>query len=86
MLKEIELGDKVKDINTGFVGIVTARTEFLNGCVQFNVIPRVKENKMPEEMSIDRECLVVIKKKLKPKEKPDSNGGPMRKAVKQRGY
>ena len=41
---EIELGDKVKCKHTGFVGIAVAKTEFINGCIQYEVMPRVKKN------------------------------------------
>lgn len=37
--KNIELGSKVKDTITGFSGIVTGRTQWLTGCVQFVVSP-----------------------------------------------
>ena len=33
----LNLGDKAKDKVTGFTGIVTARTVFLNGCVRCGV-------------------------------------------------
>jgi hypothetical protein len=36
-MSEIKLGDKVKDSITGFTGIVTARTEWLNGCDRLGV-------------------------------------------------
>lgn len=35
----IELGSKVKDSITGFVGVVTARAEYLSGCHQLLVQP-----------------------------------------------
>jgi len=85
-MSEIKLGDKVRDIHTGFVGTAMARTEFINGCVQYNVIPKAdKINKMPEEMSIDESCLEIIKP-LRKEIKKGNNGGPMRKAFRQRGY
>lgn len=60
---EIELGDTVKDIHTGFKGVAIAKTEYINGCTQFSVIPKVdKEGKMQEEIGIDIENLVVVKK------------------------
>ncbi len=37
---EIKLGDKAKDALTGFTGIVTARCDYLTGCVQFKVTPK----------------------------------------------
>jgi hypothetical protein len=38
-MSEIKLGDYVRDKLTGFKGVAVARTEFVNGCVQFeNVV------------------------------------------------
>lgn len=53
---KIERGNIVKDMVTGFTGMVTARVVCLNGCVRFCVVPRVKEiydAKMPEGEYID---------------------------------
>ena len=90
---EIELGDKVKCKITGFIGTVVARTEFINGCIQYSVMPKLNKNSkslneglMPEEVSIDSQSLEVIKPKKKTPIKRESNGGAMRKAFKQRGY
>ena len=67
--KEIQLGDKVKCKYTGFTGIVTMKTEFINGCIQFAVAPRVgKENKCPEEIGIDAQSLEIISRGEKGKE------------------
>lgn len=87
-MKEIKLGDKVKDKITGFTGIAVAKTEFLNGCIQWNVLPKGdKNNKMPEDMSIDQQTLEIIKPKKKKKEiKKRNNGGPTRKGFIQRGF
>lgn len=86
MSDEIELGDKVKDKITGYVGIAVARTEFLNGCVQYSVAGKVgKDNKMQDEIGIDSQSLEVMKSRKKKVEKSDS-GGAMRKGVKLRGY
>ena len=92
-MNEIKLGDKVECKITGFVGTVVSKTEFLNGCIQFGVLPRItkksrsdKEGLMPEEISIDSQSLEVIKPKEKKKIKKESNGGSMRRAFKQRGY
>ena len=83
---EIKLGDKVRCKITGFTGIVIARTEFINGCIQFNVLPKgEKNNKMPEDMQIDQQSLEVIPKK-KIKIERERTGGQTRIGVKQRGY
>lgn len=50
----IKLGQKVKDKVTGFEGITTARVEYLNGCIQFCVKPKVSDDgKMPEGQYLD---------------------------------
>ena len=85
MKQEIDLGDKVKCIYTGFTGFVTAKTEFINGCVQFMVAGKWdgKTQEIPE-ISIDSQSLKVVTKKKKPEQ--EDTGGPMRRAFKQRGY
>jgi len=84
----IELGDKVKDKYSGFTGIAVARTEFINGCVQYGVVSRVtKDNKEPVEMGIDEDSLEVISKKKSIKKRASSiTGGATRKAPRMRGY
>lgn len=60
-VKEIKLGNTVKDRITGFKGIATARIEYLNGCIQFCVRPKVeKGNKIIEEQYIDIDELEFI--------------------------
>ena len=84
---EIELGDKVRCKITGFTGIVVARTEFLNGCVQCDILPKGdKKNKMPEANGIDQQSLEVIKSKKKVEKKEDANGGLNRRGVELRGF
>ena len=57
----IQLGQEVKDCITGFTGIATARVEYLNGCIQICVKPKmVKPGEMPEGQYIDDEQLEVI--------------------------
>ena len=78
---EIELGSKVKDLVTGFEGIVTSRTEYLNGCIQYCIAPKItgKDKGIPDSYSIDVQQLKVIgkgvAKKSTKKKKP---GGPMK--------
>lgn len=50
----IELGNKVKDIVTGFVGIATSRVTYLNGCKQICITPPVgKDGKVEEGRYVD---------------------------------
>ena len=86
MVKEIKLGDTVIDKISGFKGTVIEKTEFLNGCIQFGILPRCgKDGKMPEAISIDIQCLELVKKEKKvTKKKP--TGGANRPAKQMRGY
>ncbi len=78
---DIHLRDEVEDTITGFKGTVIARSDWLNGCTQFAVKPRV--NKAGEEMDaqwIDWQQLKVTKA-FTPKKKPvRAVGGPMKDA------
>lgn len=59
--KEIQLGNRVTDIVTGFTGIASSKIEYLNGCVLFGVKPKVeKDGKMPEIYYIDVQQLEFV--------------------------
>jgi len=64
--KTPELGDKVKDTVTGFKGIATAKSEFLNGCVRFLITPEVvgKAQTLPDEAWFDVARIEVLKKSV----------------------
>ena len=91
-MEKIQLGDKVKCKHSGFTGIAVARSEFINGCIQIEVLPKVKKgNEMVEAQGIDELSLEVIKRAKKEidedeDDEEESNGGPNRKAFNQRGY
>ena len=72
----IELGKKVKDKVTGFTGIATSRIEYLNGCVQYCVKPKVdKDGKSRDGEWFDDAQLEVIGDGIAIKKDPD--GGPI---------
>lgn len=74
---EIILGSVVKDEVTGFTGTAVARVEYLNGCVQYEVRPRMnpkKPGEMFETCWIDEQQLKVTKRRLVTNRKP--TGGP----------
>lgn len=81
MNNEIKLGNVVKDTITGFEGIATAITWYLNGCVRVMIQPKKLKDGVPLEAEwIDRSQLKVVKSKEK--EKPAPTGGD-RKAPKE---
>ena len=86
MNKEIKLGDVVRCKLTGFKGTAIEKTEFINGCIQFGVLPRCgKDGKMPDAISLDIQSLELVSKpKKKAKKKP--TGGANRPAKSMRGY
>lgn len=57
----IKLGMKVRDVITGFEGIVYGRIEYLTGCTQMNVVPPVdKDGKRREAEWFDESRLEVL--------------------------
>lgn len=77
---KFELGEKVKDTITGFKGTVTARIDYLNGCLQYCVEPKVgKEGKMEKHHYIDEGQLVSIEPRSTraKKDSKDIPGGVM---------
>ena len=73
----IKLGNKVRDKITGFKGIATARIEYINGCVQFCVKPKMgKDKEMPDGEYIDIAQLELVNKGKSIKS--EKTGGPQR--------
>jgi len=56
----IELGDKVRDVVTGFEGIVDCRLEWLNGCIRFQVQPQVLADGKPIEAHVFDQAQLVL--------------------------
>jgi len=75
MSEEIKLGQKVKDKVTGFIGIAISKVEYLNGCVQFCVKPKVdKDGKCLDGEWFDVDQLTVVSDGVFVKKKV--TGGP----------
>ena len=78
----IELGQKVKDKVTGFNGIAVARIEYLNGCKQILVMPKMATPKKGETQEhptgtyVDIEQLIVVRgKKIALADRDEPSGG-----------
>lgn len=68
--------DDVEDRITGYRGVVTARTEWSNGCVRYTVQAKgVKDGKPYEPCYVDEQD-VILKKAAKKVVVEDRNGGP----------
>ena len=64
MRTEICFGDKCKDVVTGFTGIVTGKLEYINGCVQLLLSPKMKKDgTLAENHWFDIERIEVLQSK-----------------------
>lgn len=71
------MGAEVKDVVTGFKGVITARVEYVTGCRQYLVNPRKldKDGKPAGSIYYDEDRLVVTGRGLN-KIMVDNPGGP----------
>jgi hypothetical protein len=79
-IKHVPLGTRMKDTVTGFEGIAVAKIEFLNGCVQYNLKPKLdKDGKIVEAQMFDSQQLIVVDDGLAKAKKKDEKptGGDM---------
>ena len=81
--KTIELGDRVKDVVTGFEGIVIGVHEWLHGCTTMTVRPtELHDGKLIDSVSFDEPQLKLKKKAVVPSKmtiepvKARRTGGP----------
>jgi hypothetical protein len=74
--KPITLGEKYRDTITGFEGTVTARSEFLSGCVRYLIEGQMNpDSTASSEFWFDEQRLVAIESNDKPKATATA-GGP----------
>ena len=59
----IKLGTQVKDNVSGLIGTAVSRTEWLNGCVQYGIQPKIKKGatEIPT-WNVDHSQLTPLKK------------------------
>ena len=76
---KFELGSRVRCVVTGFKGIVTGRSEYMNGCVNYCVKPPINEKgEMVEGQWLDEPQLELMDVGLAEERKtwPIHSGGP----------
>ena len=72
----VKLGQTVKDLVSGFKGVVIARTEWLNGCTRICVQPKVNEKgELPDAKDFDEPQLRAMRIVAVPRG-PIDTGGP----------
>lgn len=71
-----ELGDKIKDLVTSFIGIVVCRSQWLNNCNTYGVQSQsLKDNTPQEKVWFDEPQLVLVEKNCI-KSVRDTGGAP----------
>jgi len=73
----INLGDKAKDIVTGFEGICVARTEWLNGCTRIGLQSDKLKDGVPTDIQTFDEPQLRLVQADKVKPGPKDTGGPI---------
>ena len=84
-MQTIKLGVLAKDKITGFEGIITAKIEYLTGCDQYCLSPKIdKDGKIPEGAYFDGARLEFVSSGIMPEEVQSNKekGGPNRDAPK----
>jgi len=75
--EKVKLGVEAEDTYSGFKGVVIARAEYINGCIQYLLRARSKENGEPTQMWFDEEELIVTaKNEVKDEKEVKQTGGP----------
>jgi hypothetical protein len=73
---KFQLGQQLRDLVTSFTGIAVSRIEYLNGCIQYGVKPKVDEKgAMPEVQYIDQHQLEATGESISIEK--DDTGGDM---------
>ena len=59
---KFDLGDQVKDQVSGYIGVITGRTQWLNGCVRYILEAQKLEGGKPvDPLNVDEQQLVLMK-------------------------
>lgn len=71
-------GIEVRDIVSGFTGIIDCQSMWLNGCRRYSVQPKMKEGdtSKPESIWIDEESLEKVSNGVNKVIVPSETGGP----------
>ena len=64
-MKDTKLGSKVKEIITGFEGVVQSWTRHITGCDTYEVQPRVKDGKLPSSAWFDEMRVIGVQDEVR---------------------
>lgn len=77
-MTEVKLGNKVIDTVTGFTGIATSRTEFMNGCKQIAITGKVTASGEVRAVDTDEEQIKYVGRGVAKDTPKKKDGGPSR--------
>lgn len=80
-VKEIKLGTQVKDVVSGFKGIVIGRTMWLNGCARLGVQAKMKKDGTIDDPQWFDEPQLIVMKTGAVNLGPQNTGGPKQDPV-----
>lgn len=71
-------GEEVRDVVSGFNGIIDCCSVWLNGCIRYSVQPKMKEGETtrPDSLWMDEQSLEKISDGILGKVEPQYTGGP----------
>lgn len=76
--RPIELGNRVRDMATGFEGIALSKIDYLTGCTQIGVAAQAKPDATDiSTFYIDRDRLEFVDEGIASKYKVKNPGGPV---------
>jgi hypothetical protein len=82
-MDKFALGVQLRDVVTGFTGIATGRAEYLTGCTQYALAPKVDaDGKVQQSEWFDEQRLEQIGEGVQTTTRP--TGGPQRDAPRAR--
>lgn len=75
---KLENGWEVKDLVSGFTGIIDCSALWLNGCKRYSIQPKIKEGEstMPASVWMDEETLIKISDGVSKVVESTPTGGP----------
>lgn len=72
---DIELGKRYRDTVSGWEGVVTARYEYMNGCIRYEVSAKDKDGK-PEAFVFDEQQIEAVEAAPVERAPARRTGGP----------
>lgn len=75
----IQLGQEGRDKITGFQGIITSKVEYLFGCKQYGITPKIKDGEAKNAEYFDEGRIEVVGSGILPEEvRGEKKGGVQR--------